>query len=99
MDTPSQVLFVKRGLGLQGFSSSGFKASASWQNHGNCVICGIWAVLESRCTRCEKRSCGDDRCRKIVKNVLMCGVPERALKSRRGDLVESPSSLVFPSAF
>ena len=99
MDTPRQVLCVKRGSSLQGFSSSNVQVNQSWQSHGNCVICGIWAVLESRCTRCEKRSCGDDRCRKLVKQLSMCGVPERALKSRRGVLVESPSSLVFPSAF
>ena len=78
--------------------NSGFKASAGWQNHGNCVICGVWGVLESRCTRCEKRSCGEERCKKLVKQLSMCGVPKMALKSRRGDLVESPSSLVAPSA-
>ena len=98
VDTPRQVLRLKRGLGLQGYSSSGFKASAGWQNHGNWVSWGVWGVLEARCTRCEKRACGEERGKKLVKQWSMCGVPKMALKSRRGDLVESPSSLVAPSA-
>ena len=47
--------------------------------------------------RCEKWSCGTERCKRLVKEVSMCGVPERTLKSRWGGLVESPSSLVAPS--
>ena len=79
-------------------SSSNLQMNPGGQNHGNGVICGSWGVLESRCTRCEKRSCGEERCKKLVKQLSMCGVPKVALKSRRGDLVESPSSLVTPSA-
>ena len=93
-----QLSFVrKRGLRLQGYSSSGVQTNPGWQLQGNCVICGLWGVLEHRCARCEKRSCGSERCKRLVKEVSMCGVPERTLKNRWGDLVESPSSLVAPS--
>ena len=46
---------------------------------GHCQICHTWTKLVVRCTRCHKRSCEGPDCMKLIREVKMCGVPERLL--------------------
>lgn len=45
----------------------------------NCTICGKERMMVSRCTRCNKSSCENPDCVKAIKEIKLCGVPERLL--------------------
>jgi hypothetical protein len=42
---------------------------------GECTICGRESVLEARCRRCSKQSCGRERCLESIMATAECHVP------------------------
>jgi hypothetical protein len=45
-----------------------------WKRQGECVICGVTGPLEVMCLLCEKWSCRNEECMRLVQDEKRCAV-------------------------